>query len=115
MDLKGTLYKKMSREVINEKLTKLQFVIETTETYNDVEKKQYVLLESYNKTLQQVDAVKEGDKVAVNINLGGRKWQSPTGETKYFNTLVAWKISKQSEITNEQQQPDRGLDFDPPF
>jgi hypothetical protein len=33
-----------------------------------------------------------GDSVTVGINLRGREWVSPSGETKYFNQINGWKI-----------------------
>lgn len=48
-----------------------------------------------------LDGYKVGDNVTVSFNLKGRKWVSPQNETKYFNTLQAWKISK-----GEAQQPE---------
>ena len=39
-----------------------------------------------------------GDNVKVSINLGGREWVNPQGETKYFNSIQGWRIeSVQSE------------------
>ena len=41
-----------------------------------------------------------GDSVEVGINLRGRKWVNPAGETKYFNTIQGWKIKKTGTIPN---------------
>ena len=37
---------------------------------------------------------KEGDKVKISVNHRGREWTSPTGEVKYFNSIIGWKIEK---------------------
>jgi hypothetical protein len=37
---------------------------------------------------------KVGEDVKVSINLRGREWVSPQGDTKYFNTIQAWRIEK---------------------
>lgn len=39
-----------------------------------------------------------GDDVKVSINLGGREWVNPQGETKYFNSIKGWKIEKQNSF-----------------
>jgi hypothetical protein len=39
-----------------------------------------------------LDTIMEGQEVEVSFNLRGREWTSPQGETKYFNTLEAWRI-----------------------
>ena len=36
---------------------------------------------------------KVGDKVTVGINLRGKEWTNPKGETKYFNSIDAWSIA----------------------
>ena len=40
---------------------------------------------------------KVGDKVDVSVNLRGREWVNPEGETKVFNTIEAWKVFKAEE------------------
>jgi hypothetical protein len=39
-----------------------------------------------------------GETVKVCINLRGREWVSPQGETKYFNSVQGWRIEKQELI-----------------
>ena len=33
-----------------------------------------------------------GQNVKISINLRGREWVSPQGETKYFNSIQGWRI-----------------------
>jgi len=33
-----------------------------------------------------------GQMVKVSINLRGREWVNPQGETKYFNSIQGWRI-----------------------
>ena len=35
-----------------------------------------------------------GEAVKVSINLRGREWVNPQGETKYFNDIQGWRIEK---------------------
>ena len=37
---------------------------------------------------------KVGNKVDISFNLRGRAWTNPQGETKYFNSLDAWRVFK---------------------
>ena len=39
-----------------------------------------------------------GDDVKVSINLRGREWVNPAGETKYFNDIQGWRIEKNSNF-----------------
>jgi len=52
-----------------------------------------------------VDGYNVGDKVKVGINLRGREWVSPQGETKYFNSINAWRIEKLTDSTASNDVP----------
>lgn len=46
-----------------------------------------------------LDNIKVGDEVNIQLNLRGKRWDSPQGEVKYFNTIEAWRIDKVSDST----------------
>ena len=46
-----------------------------------------------------------GDAVKIGINLKGREWVSPQGETKYFNSIQGWRIEKIGQATQNQNIP----------
>ena len=56
-----------------------------------------------------MDNFDEGAELIVSINLRGRAWTNPKdGETKYFNTLEAWRIQSangSSAPSNSRPQP----------
>ena len=66
---------------------KRDFVIQTKDTYH-----QLIQLELHQDKCDIIDDYNVGQEVVCGINLRGREWQSPLGETKYFNTIVCWKI-----------------------
>jgi hypothetical protein len=42
----------------------------------------------------------------VSINLRGREWVNPQGETKFFNSIQGWRIEKvQAEAPSAPQMP----------
>lgn len=56
-----------------------------------------------------LNGVKVGDTVKISINLGGREWVNPQGETKYFNSIRGWRVEKlqgksDSAVENYQNQ-----------
>ena len=72
---------------------------------NDFQKRQLVLLteEQYPQPIaidflqdksDLPEVCKEGDKVKISVNHRGREWTSPTGEVKYFNSIIGLKIEK---------------------
>lgn len=57
----------------------------------------------------------EGEQVEVSINLRGREWINPQGETKYFNSITAWKIEKAGDpIPQNSQIPQEPLSEEDP-
>ena len=69
---------------------KQDFVIETEEKYP-----QSILIEFQQDNCDLTKPFKVGDNVRIGINIRGRAWDNPQGETKYFNSLVGWRIAAQ--------------------
>ena len=89
MEVTGTIKMIGQHQQVSDNFSKQNFVITTKETYP-----QHILMQSTNSKCAMLLDFKVGDNVSVSINLRGREWQSPQGETKYFNTIEAWKITK---------------------
>lgn len=66
---------------------KRELVITTDETYP-----QHIMIEFVQDKCSLLDNYKVGDMAKVNINLRGREWVNPAGETKYFNSIQGWRI-----------------------
>lgn len=62
-------------------------VIKTAEEYP-----QEIMIEFTQDGVDKLNGFSEGQQVEVSINIRGRKWESPQGEVKYFNTIQGWKI-----------------------
>jgi len=108
MQLKGIILKIGEKKTFG-KTDKAEVILKTD--YN-TDYPQTVLIEFLNKSIDNLKEYKEGDEATININIKGREWTSPEGETKYFNSIQGWKISKGlDEVTNNIQQPDRQEDL----
>ena len=84
-------------KVINEtqtfgekKFRKRELVITTNEQYP-----QTVLIEFVQDKCDLLNAYKVGQDVKVSINIRGREWVNPEGDTKYFNSIQGWRIAKE--------------------
>lgn len=66
---------------------KRELVIVTEEQYP-----QPILIEFTQGNCSLLDSLREGQLVKVSINLRGREWVNPQGETKYFNSVQGWRI-----------------------
>jgi hypothetical protein len=97
---KGTIKVANATQVISEKFSKREFVIETTDQYP-----QLVMFQLTQDKCNLLDAFKVGNQLEVSFNLRGREWTNPQGETKYFNTLEAWKIEVLGATVQEDIDP----------
>ena len=79
---------------------KRELVVTTEEQYP-----QHIMIEFVQDKTDLLDAYKEGDTVKVSINLRGREWVNPQGETKYFNSIQGWRIEKQDAGAAGQDMP----------
>lgn len=71
---------------------KREIVVSTDEQYV-----QHILIEFNQDKCDLLDKFKVGQSVKVGINLRGREWVNPQGETKYFNSIQGWSISSNGE------------------
>jgi hypothetical protein len=88
MTIKGTIISiSETQEFGTSGFYKKDLVLETEEQYP-----QKLLIEFHKEKSDELNHFAEGQVVTVSINLRGKEWNSPQGETKYFNTLVGWRI-----------------------
>ena len=77
-------------ETFGTDFTKRNLVVTTNEKYP-----QDLNLEFVKDKCSLLDSYKVGDEVKVGINLRGREWVNPEGVSKYFNSIVGWRIDKE--------------------
>ena len=93
MEVTGQLKLKGQVQKVSEKFQKRDFVLSTDLS---TPYPQHVSFQITQDKCSLIDQFNEGEELRVQFNLRGREWQSPQGETKFFNTLEAWKIEKVS-------------------
>ncbi|NNJ89685.1 MAG: DUF3127 domain-containing protein [Eudoraea sp.] len=79
---------------------KRELVVTTEEQYP-----QHIMIEFVQDKTDLLDSFKEGDIVKISINIRGREWVNPQGETKYFNSIQGWRIEKQDTGEPSQDMP----------
>ena len=68
---------------------KRDIVVTTLEQYP-----QHILVQFVQDKCDLLNGYNVGDNVKIDINLRGREWTNPQGETVYFNTIQGWRIAK---------------------
>ncbi|MDN3605942.1 DUF3127 domain-containing protein [Kaistella yonginensis] len=100
MELQGIIKKVGEVQTFPSGFQKREMVIVTEEQYP-----QPISIEFLKDKGDLLNPLKEGDKVKVSINIGGREWTSPQGEVKYFNSITGWKVeSLEAGISVEPTQ-----------
>lgn len=115
-----------TKEFGNNGFRKREMVITTEEQYP-----QHLLIEFVQDKTSLLDNFQKGQLVKVSINLRGREWINPQGETRYFNSISGWRIEaiqmeqpqgntpppppENFEPVNTSFEPDEGEEDDLPF
>ena len=94
MELSGIIKRLSDTQTFASGFQKREVVIVTEEQYP-----QPIAIDFLKEKGDLLDSYKEGDKVNVSINIGGREWTSPQGDVKYFNSITGWKIEKSEGST----------------
>ncbi|GAA4280580.1 DUF3127 domain-containing protein [Gaetbulibacter aestuarii] len=71
----------------NNGFRKREVVVTTEEQYP-----QHIMIEFVQDKTELLNSYQVGQQVKININLRGREWVNPQGETKYFNSIQGWRI-----------------------
>ena len=71
----------------NNGFRKRELVLTTEEQYP-----QHLMIEFVQDKTELLNNFNQGQKVKISINLRGREWTNPQGETKYFNSIQGWRI-----------------------
>jgi len=79
---------------------KRELVVTTEEQYP-----QHIIVEFVQDKCDLLNSYKMGDAVKVAINLRGREWINPQGETRYFNSIQGWRIEKMQAEAPVQTLP----------
>ena len=89
MELQGTIKKIFDIQTFASGFQKRELILLTQEQYP-----QPISIEFLSEKTSILDNYSEGDDVKIGINIRGREWTSPQGETKYFNSITGWRIEK---------------------
>jgi hypothetical protein len=79
---------------------KREIVVTTDEQYP-----QHIMVEFVQDKCDLLNSYKEGQQVKISINLRGREWVNPQGETKYFNSIQGWRIEALQQASSDASLP----------
>ncbi len=77
---------------------KREVVVTTEEQYP-----QHIMVEFVQDKCDLLNDVSVGQPVKIGINLRGREWVNPQGETKYFNSIQGWRIESIQAVSSNTE------------
>lgn len=83
----------------NNGFRKREIVITTEEQYP-----QHILVEFVQDKTDLLNSYSVGQLVKISINLRGREWVNPQGETKYFNSIQGWRIENMENAAQDNSE-----------
>ena len=84
----------------NNGFRKREVVVTTDEQYP-----QHIMVEFVQDKCDLLNNYNVGQDVKISINLRGREWTNPQGETKYFNSIQGWRIENLQASQPEGMPP----------
>lgn len=90
MEVNGKIKVINPTQNVSASFKKRELVVVTDEQYP-----QSILIEFAQDKCDLLNNYQVGQNVKVGINLRGREWVNPQGETKYFNQIQGWRIEKE--------------------
>jgi hypothetical protein len=113
----GKLHAIFETRQVSERFSKREFVVEMSD---NPKYPQLVLFQLTGDRCNQLDELNVGDAVRIDFSLRGREWKSPKGETKYFNSLDVWTLSRVGDAGRTRDafpddEPPPPSDEDVPF
>ncbi|WP_203294704.1 DUF3127 domain-containing protein [Luteirhabdus pelagi] len=84
----------------NNGFRKREVVITTEEQYP-----QHLMIEFVQDKTDLLNNFQVGQNVKIQINLRGREWTNPQGETKYFNSIQGWRIENIDQSVSNDMPP----------
>ncbi len=99
----GTIHAIFDTKQITERFQKREFVLEMSD---NPKYPQHVLFQLTGDRVTNLDNFKVGDEVVVDFSLRGRRWESPQGEIKFFNSLDVWSVNQAGQSADGPPLPD---------
>jgi len=99
MEVLGKIKVLGNTQNVTSAFTKRELVVATEEQFP-----QFISINFVQDKCDLLNIYKVGDNVKVSINLRGREWINPQGETKYFNDIQGWRVEKLESVAEQQRE-----------
>lgn len=91
MEIRGKVHEVGAIQQVTESFKKRDIIVAYAENPQFVE---YIRFEATQDRVNIFDNLTVGEEIEISFNLRGRPWTNKDGLTTYFNSLVAWRVTK---------------------
>lgn len=91
MEIRGKVHEIGATQQVTDTFKKRDLIVAYAENPQFVE---YIKFEANQDRVNIFDGLVVGDEVEVSFNLRGRPWTNREGVTTYFNSIIAWRVTK---------------------
>ena len=105
MEITGKIRVINPEQQVSATYKKRELVVTTDEQYP-----QHILVEFSQDKCDLLNIYSVGESVKVSINLRGREWINPQGETRFFNSIQGWRIIKDEPGAGSPPQNQSAVD-----
>ncbi|NGM60730.1 DUF3127 domain-containing protein [Sphingobacterium sp. SGG-5] len=91
MEIRGKVHEIGAVQQVTDTFKKRDLIVAYAENPQFVE---YIRFEATQDRVNIFDNLTIGEDIEVSFNLRGRPWTNKEGVTTYFNSLVAWRVTK---------------------
>jgi len=91
MEIRGKVHEIGEVQQVTDTFKKRDLIVAYAENPQFVE---YIRFESTQDRVNIFDNLTIGEDIEISFNLRGRPWTNKEGITTYFNSLVAWRVTK---------------------
>lgn len=102
MEIRGKVHEIGAVQNVTDTFKKRDLIVSYAENPQFVE---YIRFEATQDRVSIFDNLSVGDEVEVSFNLRGRPWTNKEGVTTYFNSLIAWRVTKLTNTVNQAATP----------
>lgn len=102
LKLKGKIIDIQGAQKMGAMYKKRGFVIDYVE---HVDYPECITFEVWGDRCDQLDELRVGQEVEVSFDIKGKKWVNSEGETRYFNSLRAWRIEPVMKVESKVEVP----------
>lgn len=99
MEIRGKVHEVGTTQQVSDSFKKRDMIVAYAENPQFVE---YIKFEATQDRVSIFDGLIPGDDIEVHFNLRGRPWTNKEGVTTYFNSLVAWRVTKIANTTSAE-------------